>query len=161
MMKRFRLNSCLASVVAGALLMALVVLGVLGVNRVSAADPTPQGIASYIGVSLLQYNGATAAANGVPLLAPQYALADCYNNVSFANAVTTQTVVLKIQSSQDGVNFIDTLTLTDTAATTSTITEMARIVLYGSYTRANLTSVLTTTNPITGSMLCKFTNQSR
>lgn len=160
-MKKFQSGSRLTSVVAGALLAVMIMLAIFGASRVAAADPTPQGVASYVGVSLLQYNAATAAATGVPLLAPQYALADCYNNVSFANAVTTQTVVFKIQSSQDGVNFIDTLTLTDTATTTSTVTEMARIVLYGSYTRANLTSVLTTTNPVTGSVLCKFTNQSR
>jgi hypothetical protein len=157
-MKQFQSNRTLTGALTGALLLVALLFGILSVQSARAADPVPQGIASYLGVNLLQYGNLTATTgiSGVGILSPGFALADCYNNVSYGN-FTVVTATTTIQSSEDGVNWVDTWSFVDVTPTT----EISRVVLYGTYTRANLKSLSATSDPVTGTVQCKLTNQSR
>lgn len=128
----------------------------LRIGRALAADPTPQGVSGVTQVVLMQYSNVTnttSGGNSVALITGGYGMADCYNNGTFqggiANSVTTT-----IQSSSDGSNWVDTqpmVIITNGAV-------MSRVVLYGYYTRVSFAAVLTTANPITGSVVCALKN---
>lgn len=138
------------------LLVALLIVFGMRLGQAWAADPSPQGVTAYVNSTLFTYNGITQTtlnATGLGVVAPGFALGDCYNSIAFASAVVNTTTT-KIQSSVDNINWVDTQSFIDITNTT----EMSRVVLYGYYTRAAVTSIFTTAVPLTGTVICTFKN---
>lgn len=150
-----RYASAPTRVLISVLVALLAVMGLLKVGSVLAADPTPQGSFSFSNATILAYNGITRTAEGLGLgvITSGYGMGDCYNNVAYQSGLVN-TATVKIQSSSDGSNWVDTQSFVDI---TNTV-EMSRIVMYGGFTRALVSAVFTTANPMTGTVICTLRN---
>lgn len=138
-----------------ALVLAVVLAMLASVGIViagSTSDPDPQSVTSYKTITLYTGNGITQTANGSEKFIGAYGIQDCYQTVDVSS---TQTLTGALQHSADGTNWSTVATF---SSVSSDATSFTRTAVYGLSARYIVAGLLTSTNPVTVSVVCVYKN---
>jgi len=138
-----------------ALVLTLVLALLIGVSAAIAGstnDPDPQSVTAYKTITLYTGNGITQTANGNEKFIGAYGIQDCYQTVDVAS---TQTITGALQHSADGTNWVTNYTF---GAVSADATSFTRTAVYGLSVRYSVAGILTSSNPVTVSVVCVYKN---
>ncbi len=140
------------TVIVGALLLAALFGAMVGGGGTTAlaAPPTPVSITQPVGLSPQLYTlfsgVVTTSTQGTCRELGKWAVADIQTVIDVSN---TQTVTLKMQYSNDGVNLVDSANIVAASADTNTLTQLPLFARYAC-AYATLGSTNTVTVTVTG-----------
>ena len=140
------------AVIVGALLLAALFGAMVGGGGTTAlaAPPTPVSITQPVGLSPQLYTlfsgVVTTSTQGTCRELGKWAVADIQTVIDVSN---TQTVTLKMQYSNDGVNLVDGANIVAASADTNTLTQLPLFARYAC-AYATLGSTNTVTVTVTG-----------